>query len=58
MGAQRTFKSFVDLTAVNRVTLQVDADQIVGLIGLNGAGKTRFVLKQAEDGSYLHQALH
>ncbi len=33
-------KSFGGLTAVNRVTFQVDEGEIVGLIGPNGSGKT------------------
>ena len=33
-------KQIGGLTAVNRVDLTVDTDQIVGLVGPNGAGKT------------------
>ncbi len=33
-------KSFGGLTAVNRVTFQVEGGEIVGLIGPNGSGKT------------------
>lgn len=33
-------KNFGGLSAVSNVTLQVEADEIVGLIGPNGAGKT------------------
>jgi branched-chain amino acid transport system ATP-binding protein len=43
LDAQRIVKNFGGLTAVNRVTLQVDAGHIVGLIGPNGAGKTTFL---------------
>lgn len=43
LDAQRVIKNFGGLTAVNRVSLQVDTGQIVGLIGPNGAGKTTFL---------------
>jgi branched-chain amino acid transport system ATP-binding protein len=43
LDAQRVVKNFGGLTAVNRVTLQVDEGEIVGLIGPNGAGKTTFL---------------
>jgi branched-chain amino acid transport system ATP-binding protein len=43
LNAERVVKNFGGLTAVNRVTLQVDSGQIIGLIGPNGAGKTTFL---------------
>ena len=35
-------KSFGGLTAINRVTFQLEAGRIVSIIGPNGAGKTTF----------------
>lgn len=43
LDAQRVVKNFGGLTAVNEVSLQVEAGKIVGLIGPNGAGKTTFL---------------
>jgi branched-chain amino acid transport system ATP-binding protein len=43
LDAQEVVKNFGGLTAVNRVSLQVETGQIVGLIGPNGAGKTTFL---------------
>jgi branched-chain amino acid transport system ATP-binding protein len=43
LDAERVVKNFGGLTAVNRVTLQVESGQIIGLIGPNGAGKTTFL---------------
>lgn len=43
LDAQRVVKNFGGLTAVNQVSLQVEAGKIVGLIGPNGAGKTTFL---------------
>jgi branched-chain amino acid transport system ATP-binding protein len=43
LDAERVVKNFGGLTAVNRVTLQVNSGQIIGLIGPNGAGKTTFL---------------
>ncbi len=36
-------KNFGGLTAVNRVSLQVEEGEVIGLIGPNGAGKTTFL---------------
>jgi branched-chain amino acid transport system ATP-binding protein len=43
LEASKVVKNFGGLTAVNRVSLQVDEGEIVGLIGPNGAGKTTFL---------------
>lgn len=43
LDAQDVVKNFGGLTAVNHVSLQVDAGEIFGLIGPNGAGKTTFL---------------
>jgi branched-chain amino acid transport system ATP-binding protein len=43
LEAQKVVKNFGGLTAVNHVSLAVDAGEIVGLIGPNGAGKTTFL---------------
>jgi branched-chain amino acid transport system ATP-binding protein len=43
LEASSVVKNFGGLTAVNRVSLQVDPGEIVGLIGPNGAGKTTFL---------------
>ncbi len=43
LDAQNVVKNFGGLTAVNRVSLQVNAGEIFGLIGPNGAGKTTFL---------------
>jgi len=43
LDAQSIVKNFGGLTAVNQVSLQVEAGKIVGLIGPNGAGKTTFL---------------
>ena len=43
LEANKVVKNFGGLTAVNRVSLQVDEGEIVGLIGPNGAGKTTFL---------------
>ncbi len=43
LEANQVVKNFGGLTAVNRVSLQVDEGQVTGLIGPNGAGKTTFL---------------
>jgi branched-chain amino acid transport system ATP-binding protein len=43
LEANQVIKNFGGLTAVNRVSLQVDEGQVAGLIGPNGAGKTTFL---------------
>lgn len=43
LDAQSIVKNFGGLTAVNHVSLQIAAGDIVGLIGPNGAGKTTFL---------------
>jgi branched-chain amino acid transport system ATP-binding protein len=43
LEANKVVKNFGGLTAVNRVSLQVDEGEIIGLIGPNGAGKTTFL---------------
>ncbi len=43
LEANKVVKNFGGLTAVNRVSLQVEEGQIIGLIGPNGAGKTTFL---------------
>ncbi len=36
-------KTFKNVTALNKVTLQIKSREIIGLIGPNGAGKTTFI---------------
>jgi branched-chain amino acid transport system ATP-binding protein len=43
LDAQDVTKVFGGLVAVNRVSMRVEAGDIVGLIGPNGAGKTTFL---------------
>jgi branched-chain amino acid transport system ATP-binding protein len=43
LDANKVVKNFGGLTAVNRVSLQVEEGEIIGLIGPNGAGKTTFL---------------
>lgn len=43
LEANKVVKNFGGLTAVNRVSLQVEEGEIIGLIGPNGAGKTTFL---------------
>jgi len=43
LEANNIIKNFGGLTAVNRVSLQVNEGEIIGLIGPNGAGKTTFL---------------
>jgi branched-chain amino acid transport system ATP-binding protein len=42
LEVQQVTKRFGGLTAVNDVTLQIDAGRIISVIGPNGAGKTTF----------------
>ena len=43
LEARDIVKTFGGLTAVNRISAQVETGEIVGLIGPNGAGKTTFL---------------
>ena len=43
LDAREITKTFGGLTAVNRISAQVEPGEIVGLIGPNGAGKTTFL---------------
>jgi branched-chain amino acid transport system ATP-binding protein len=43
LEASKIVKNFGGLTAVNRVSLEVEEGEIIGLIGPNGAGKTTFL---------------
>jgi branched-chain amino acid transport system ATP-binding protein len=43
LQTEKMTKNFGGLTAVNRVTMQVNEGEIFGLIGPNGAGKTTFL---------------
>jgi branched-chain amino acid transport system ATP-binding protein len=43
LSARDITKTFGGLTAVNGISVNVEADEVVGLIGPNGAGKTTFL---------------
>jgi branched-chain amino acid transport system ATP-binding protein len=43
LDAQRLNKSFGAVTAASDITVAVEKDSVVGLIGTNGAGKTTFI---------------
>ena len=43
LQTEKLTKNFGGLTAVNRVTMEVNEGEIFGLIGPNGAGKTTFL---------------
>ena len=43
LHTDKVIKNFGGLTAVNRVSMDVDDNEIYGLIGPNGAGKTTFL---------------
>ncbi len=43
LEAERLFKSFGAITAAADISLGIEADTVVGLIGGNGAGKTTFI---------------
>jgi len=43
LAAQSVTKHFAGITALNDVSLEVGAGELVGLIGPNGAGKTTFI---------------
>lgn len=43
LDAREITKQFGGLTAVHKVSMHVETDEIVGLIGPNGAGKTTFL---------------
>jgi len=43
LEATNVVKNFGGLTAVNRVSLQANEGEVIGLIGPNGAGKTTFL---------------
>ena len=43
LHTEEVVKNFGGLTAVNRISMDVEPGQIYGLIGPNGAGKTTFL---------------
>ena len=43
VGAQRVTRRFDDFVAVNDVTVEVKAGEVLGLLGPNGAGKTTLI---------------
>ena len=43
LNTHEVTKRFGGLTAVNKISMEVDDGQIYGLIGPNGAGKTTFL---------------
>lgn len=60
LETQHLTKAFFGITAVNEVSIRVEAGQILGLIGQNGAGKSTLMnliggVVQADSGEMLYQ---